>query len=152
MELIGDKTLSYHGDEEIEEERMSKLFFDLIAKKVSRFLMSSDKRYFAFVCEDGYKAAFNSTGDCCADSWVEHVSGLNWLIGNQINEVIVREYKSSVEPDHWGSVDVFGYTFVTDKGRFDLEFRGEHNGYYCCYVETYSTSIINEMHEVKEEF
>jgi len=131
---------------------MSDIFSDLIGKKVAKFLMSENGVLFGFDCDGGEKFNYVSTGDCCAQSWVQHVSGLNWLIGNRINEVIEREYQENTEPDYGDHVDVFGYTFVTDKGRFDLEFRGEHNGYYFCYVKQRSIDQLSIMSEVLKEF
>mgnify|MGYP000072346769 CR=1 FL=1 len=115
-------------------------------------LISEDKRFFCFVFEHGLKLAYQSSGDCCAESWIEHVSGLNWLIGNEISDVIEREYQENVAQSDDDHVDIFGYTFVTNKGRFDLEFRGEHNGYYYCFVEYAHVSELPNMSDVLNDF
>ncbi len=102
---------------------------DLIGKTINKLYISENKEVLRAEMKAGNVIHITAVGDCCSHSWFEHLSGVEAILGEQINEVLEREM-----PDEtvlgYEHIQYYGYTFVTDKGRFDIEFRNSSNGYY----------------------
>lgn len=67
-------------------------------------------------------------GDCCSNSWIESINDFDLLVGSTINRINDECYDS--DNDDYNRILYIKYTFVTDKGYVDVEFRNESNGYY----------------------
>lgn len=132
------------------------LFADLIGKEVGRFHASDDHQRIGFACADGTAYRFFCEGDCCSYSWAEHITGLKHLIGAKIAEVVekpmIDDINSGGETDDRGeAVQVWGYTFVTNRGYFDIELRNASNGYYGGWVQP-EDGDINDLPIIQEDF
>jgi hypothetical protein len=125
----------------------------LVGKTIKEVRLGNEKIYLIFICDDDTFLALCADGDCCSSSWIEHLNGLDFLIGHKINRVVEREMPEghdSVEHD-W--LQYYGWTLETNVGRFDIEMRNASNGYYGGYLTVLDLKIpISEFPIVLEDF
>lgn len=111
---------------------------------------------------------FFTSGDCCSESWINHISGINALLENKINktDAIFMKSLSSKDEGHSGRDDVdeiYSFKLFTSQGICELEMRNASNGYYGGYLSLLSHDDFlinfnlkdfdeNEWKEVKEDF
>lgn len=103
-------------------------------------LIGNEKETLILTTDSGKKYEFNAVGDCCSNSWFEHMNGVESLIGHAILNVITREIPEDKQTasSHELNDDVisyYGWTIETVAGRFDIEMRNASNGYYGGYIE-----------------
>lgn len=90
-------------------------------------------------------------GDCCSSSWLEHVDGIEFLIGGTIQRV--EEIASAViTNDADGKTDSYGLKLETNKGVCVLECRNESNGYYSGYFNVTERSSLGNYKPLTEDF
>lgn len=106
----------------------------LVGKKVKSVSIGERKDVLRFDFE-GFGALplfVSATGDCCSNSWFEHITGIDALVGGTVARVVGRD----MPEDSWNVPDqdvltrYYGWTVETEKGRLDIEMRNESNGYY----------------------
>lgn len=93
--------------------------------------LSLDKENIFFIFQDGLKVSGDVEGDCCSNSWIEHLE----LPDNVDGAKIISIYESDPvtndrEGDSYEVIKVYSISFKTDKGEIILEFRNSSNGYY----------------------
>ena len=117
----------------------------LIGKNIDKILIDNDKTFIVFICVND-KFIFCCSGDCCSESWINHLNGLGNLIGNTIISIEDKEY-SDVPGTRQEYDKSYVFTFKTNKGYFDLEMRNSSNGYYggdIGYIEKWGGKPVNE--------
>ena len=114
----------------------------MIGKVLSSVTLSTDKEVITFTYQDGTKTRLGVEGDCCSESWIEHLE-----MPNDLNGATILEHRSADEVDatdddslnpknesYHGRVHdclkVYSDTFVTNRGDITLEYRNSSNGYY----------------------
>lgn len=111
------------------------------AREVVRFVTDGTPSVVEFYCD----------GDCCSESWINHVSGLKALLGKR-----VAEFESIKLPDQDSArqdVDrVMLYRLKTDAGACDFEFRNASNGYYGGSLEQSHAVTDTKTTPVVEDF
>lgn len=80
-----------------------------------------------FVTDDGTYLMFHDQ-DCCEHVRIEDVSGETDLVGQTVLQADERE--SDSEEGEYGSKTWTFYTIGTVRGRVDIRWLGESNGYY----------------------
>jgi hypothetical protein len=70
------------------------------------------------------------TGDCCAHCYLNHVTGVENLVGAEILSVESMDWNTLPTKDEYEVVESMGTKLKTTKGYVDFESRVEHNGYY----------------------
>ena len=113
----------------------------LIGKKIIKLLFNLEKNSFAFLLDSGRLEQFNCEGESCSTSWIEHISGINNLLGKEIKKI---EYISLDRPrneDEWGEKEtlIYRWDIYTDGGICTMEMRNLSNGYYSgmiCHVDS----------------
>ena len=103
----------------------------LPGKTITRVKLAEDRKAIKFVLQDGGSVVAKTDGECCSNSWIEHVS----LPAGGFPATVLSEEEvdmPNVPNDNpYGDVTRrYGFKLVTDKGYFELEFRNESNGYY----------------------
>lgn len=124
---------------------------ELIGKYIHDVLINPDKTIILFVTDKG-KIAYRADGDCCSESWFNHISNFNsiknWEI---ITNIIEREEKDETgtrqEEDK-----VYGYDLITSKGTCYIEMRNSSNGYYGGSLELTVDVNSAEMMVLIEDF
>lgn len=74
---------------------------------------------------------FVTGGDCCSQTWIAHISGVDALLGSTVGKVEDIDMPDA-DDDMEGRdcVRFYGMQMTTDKGIFLVEYRNESNGYY----------------------
>lgn len=83
----------------------------------------------AFVCEEG-TWTFLADGDCCSQSYIDSVDGPK---SGKILDVEQPEWGDAIAKDETddGLTQFYRTTLLIEgKGRLDIEYRNESNGYY----------------------
>ena len=100
----------------------------LVGQTITKLTLNDDATELEFATPSG-RFVFQAEGDCCSDSWFNHLSGVSALLGQTVRNVIEREVviASGTRQDE---DRVYGWSLVTDLGHVDLELRNSSNGYY----------------------
>lgn len=128
---------------------------DLIGKKVKEIRMDSTNTYIQFETDQGV-FSYITEADCCSESWINHISGIQALIGeivlktDQIGMAEILEGqegfsgKQEVEK-------VYSYKIFTYQGVCELEMRNASNGYYGGSLEKVD-QIAGEVKPIYQDF
>lgn len=106
----------------------------LVGKTITQVRLSQDQTYILFETSDGM-FAFYTEAACCSESWINHISGLEALIGQKVTKVEEMENKTLVSGDTGFSGrqcedEVYSFKIFTCNGVCELEMRNASNGYY----------------------
>ena len=99
----------------------------LVGKTINKMMIASDKKAILFITpNEEVKAKID--GDCCSESWIEHVE----ILTTFPSTVISVEDIDMPEPDQsdFECLQSYGCKITTDKGTILIEYRNESNGYY----------------------
>lgn len=114
----------------------------LVGKTIERVLISDDKTNLGFELIDNERMGFYTDGYCCSESWIEHVSNVDSLIGGKVtaaNEIEmgdVSDTYSKENPPPQEVVQAYGVeVWIEGRPPFKLEFRNASNGYYGGSIE-----------------
>lgn len=106
---------------------------DLVGRKILSVQMTPDKSDVRFVTTTG-NLDYYCYGDCCSESWVNHVNDLGNLIDATVTQVEEIDFHSllGIEPEPTRQQDdkVLFHKVHTNKGTCLIEFRNSSNGYY----------------------
>lgn len=127
--------MNYYGVDEVIKA--------MIGKTLTSVCLENNKERIVFTFADGSSQAFGVEGDCCSQSWIEHLEA-----PNDVNGAIVLGFsedsadateddtknpvvsKDSYQPREHESLQVYQSRFKTDRGEIVLEYRNSSNGYY----------------------
>jgi hypothetical protein len=111
---------------------------ELVGLTITHVKVNEDKTAISFVYFNGEKS-YRAEGDCCSYSWIEHLSGIEQLIGatvTRIEDIALPEVEGV---DGWDVVQSYGLKIHTNKGYALLEYRNSSNGYYGGYLSPYES-------------
>ena len=126
-------------------------------KIVKDVLISKDKTLIVFVCTTG-NYAFQTEGDCCSHSWIEHLSGIRTLKSKKPIERVTDIAMPPAEScNDYDVIKTYGVQFdIAGKGHFTIEYRNSSNGYYGGSIEFCNGGIsdktMSELTSVKKDF
>jgi hypothetical protein len=109
-------------------------FKDLLNKTINEVYIGEDKTYLKFVTSEG-EFSYYAYGDCCSQSWFNHLDGLDRLIGQEVKQIVGKPSSEVLPEKDQDQVEMYGWTLITPKGYVDLEMRNDSNGYYGGSVE-----------------
>jgi hypothetical protein len=129
-------------------------FDDIIGKTVEAVDLDKAADRITLRFQDGFVRSYGVEGDCCSQSWIEHLEMPDDVKGAVIQSVddggevepwdghVCKEYnwdKSDDENKAAGVCDhdvlaVYNTRFHTNKGDIVLEYRNDSNGYYGGYL------------------
>jgi hypothetical protein len=101
----------------------------IVAERVTAVGVSTDKQWLALRREDGAVALCYTDADCCSSSWIEHVNGEELFPATVLSVEGTDVSRDDEHPEH-DCLQVYETVFVTDRGRFTVEYRNASNGYY----------------------
>lgn len=98
--------------------------------------LSDDKSEICFEFQDGTSARFEVEGDCCSQSWIEHLEMPNDIVGQCITEIFEEagDTKPGEDLSQFDVLAVYQTHFRTPVGDIVLEYRNDSNGYYGGYL------------------
>lgn len=104
---------------------------DIVGAVVTGVKIDASKE---FMRVDTDKGAFDfvAVGDCCSNSWFEHLNGVSNIIGGTVIEKPVLRVDGEVisQEKEYDVTEQYITQLKTDKGVLDIEFRNNSNGYY----------------------
>jgi len=83
-----------------------------------------------YVETDVGKYRLTPYGDCCANCFIQHLSGSDALAPGAVVASVEDIESRSVKNEDCDVIDEWGHRVTTDKGVCSIEMRVEHNGYY----------------------
>jgi hypothetical protein len=120
-------------------------FESMIGKRLESVCLTDDKSEIRFTFKDETIRRFCVEGDCCSESWIEHLE-----LPDEINGSVILSISEGNDTPWDGHVcdekvdfnrkcghdflSVYNQIFSTDKGNIVLEFRNNSNGYYGGYL------------------
>lgn len=102
----------------------------LVGKKIIKLLFNEEKDSFAFLLDNLRLEQFICEGECCSNSWIEHVSGLKSLLGHTINKIVFIDLPCDKEYGEERTL-IYRWDIHTNEGICTMEMRNHSNGYYC---------------------
>lgn len=102
----------------------------LVGKKIIKLLFNEEKDSFSFILDSLRLERFICEGECCSNSWIEHVSGLKSLLGHTINKIVFIDLPADKEYGEERTL-IYRWDIHTNEGICTMEMRNHSNGYYC---------------------
>lgn len=118
---------------------------ELIGKTIKEIRISEDKTMLAFRDSDDVDHYYYTVGDCCSRSWVEHIEGVDYLIGAEVLSSEDMDMPEPKEIEEYEVIKFYGVKLKTSKGIFQLEYRNSSNGYYGGYLLYNETGYCTPM-------
>ena len=137
------------------------VFTNLIGQRINGIFVNDTHDRVAFRTNEGRYLGFYTSGECCNNVYINHMSGtevlgegnsFDLLRGALVLGVEEKEWVEVNEHDRGECVEDGFFTIRTDRGYIDFEVRNEHNGYYGGHVGEEDDFDLTEMHELREDF
>ena len=136
---------------------MSKI---LVGKTILSMMIAQDRKAILFNTDSGLIVA-KCYGDCCSDTWVEHVELFPGGFPAKVVDVVDLDMPDLGAMEGRDVVAYYGCKISTDKGDIILDYRNDSNGYYggslswpddsYFYGGVYGQNVSNEeWREIKE--
>ena len=127
----------------------------LLGRTVVQVLANTERDSFRFVTDEG-NLDYHCFGDCCSESWVNHIADIDALIGQKVLEIeeidMYGLLGAEPEPTRQDSDEVLFHRIQTPKGVCVIEFRNSSNGYYGGSFSEGLASLEENLHPVTEDF
>jgi hypothetical protein len=125
---------------------------DLIGRRIRDVYMSADKTKIAFVTNQR-TFFFETEGDCCSHSWIEHVTNAENLSGAVVTAIEEVDMSSLNFKEDYDHIKVYLTRFhLEGRQPFDLEYRNSSNGYYGGCISPSKPKSLEDMNELTSDF
>ena len=106
----------------------------LVGKTIKEVRIQPSNTYIEFDTNEGV-FSYITDADCCSESWINHISGLQAIIGEKIvkTEEIEMPKIQEGQEGFSGKQDVdkiYSFKMFTSQGVCELEMRNASNGFY----------------------
>lgn len=105
------------------------LLDDKIIKEIK---LTKDREHILFVFDDGKTLEAYAHGDCCSNTWIEHIEH-----ATEYPAKVLKVETLEMPESHWKDgeedgdyITYYGLSIKTDKGDIVIEYRNSSNGYY----------------------
>lgn len=125
------------------EEGWNFTFKEIIGKTIANVSLDKSSDHIEFTFTDGSRKAYSVEGDCCSQSWIEHLEMPNDVVGAVIlsvedgdsvpwdnHECVPYDWETRAEGCGHDVLCVYKTSFNTNRGSIVLEYRNDSNGYY----------------------
>ena len=102
----------------------------LIGKTIASIEIAADKKTIKFVLNDGTEVIARADGDCCSNTWIEHVSLPARGFPAAVTSVADLDMPDLGQDYEYGHTAYYGCCIKTDRGDMVMDYRNESNGYY----------------------
>lgn len=138
----------------------------LLGKDLEQIAINGDKTFILFAFKDGTGMIYSAEGDCCSQSWFEHISGVEALQGKitGVEEIAGASWTMQQPPERWikdDHIEVYFIKITTDRGRATIELRNASNGFYggtfesitpSDWAQTWIEKEQRDFKQVKDDF
>ncbi len=103
----------------------------IVGKTIHEVWIKKDGSYLVLVGDVPF--FFYSDGDCCSHTWIHEINGRDALRGSAVTAVENKgiELPGDIDDrDNCECIQSYCMTITTAKGRCDIIYRNESNGYY----------------------
>ena len=137
------------------------VFTNLIGQRINGIFVNDTHDRVAFRTNEGRYLGFYTSGECCNNVYINHLSGTEVLGEGNSFDLLRGALVLGVEEKEWVAIDEHDcgecvedgfFTIKTDRGYIDFEVRNEHNGYYGGHVGEDDDVDLTELHEMREDF
>jgi hypothetical protein len=126
---------------------------NLVGRKVRELFVSDAQSVLVFKLDDG-EAIYDCIGDCCSETWVADIVGVDRLLGQTVLKAewmaveAVEDGRSRQESD-----DFYGIKLTTTRGYVDIVYRNSSNGYYGGWMERSEEAVYRgKLIEITEDY
>lgn len=99
----------------------------LVGHTIKEMKIADDKKAILFVT-DKENVIAKMDGDCCSDTWCEHIEMVS--LPATVIDVEDIDMPNLGNPDEYEVVAYYGCKITTDKGHIIIDYRNSSNGYY----------------------
>ena len=111
------------------------MFTKMLNRTLKSVTLSDDKEVIEFIFLDNDVFRFRVEGDCCSQSWIEHLTISDDIDGAVLLSVEQSEGVETPSKEEYSEcLQVYNTRFRTTRGDIILEYRNESNGYYGGYI------------------
>jgi hypothetical protein len=128
-------------------ELLEHIFVGALCEEV---YVNAEKNLLKFVLDSGEVFAEIEAG-CCSTSWVEHMEGVNNLLGRKILSLEELDFPPNALSDYKVEKK-YGLRLVTDIGDFIMDYRNQSNGWYGASVKLHSEHLEDDWRQVLSDF
>lgn len=110
---------------------------ELVGQTIVSVEIDPSHCYLRFKTENRDILIYETEGDCCSSSWIEHVENADQLVGAKVEGVqnVDMSHKNEDNSDKYECLQVYGVKILLkDRPTFFLEYRNSSNGYYGGYI------------------
>ena len=100
----------------------------LAGQSLASVEVSEDKERLVFTLADGRTMTYTAEGDCCSQSWIEHLTVPPDIAGAEVTGW--RQQDMGQTEQDYETIKVYQTSFATPKGEIIVEYRNSSNGYY----------------------
>ena len=125
----------------------------IVGRRLTAVEVSEDKSTLTLCYTDGTESHYRAMGDCCSESWIEHITVPADIDGASITGVSQSGYvsgrratpeeyaKTEAERQYVDSLEVYHSAIQTDRGEVIVEYRNDSNGYYGGWLEQVADGV-----------
>jgi hypothetical protein len=125
---------------------------NLVGRKVSA-LSISDNQSLLVVTHDEGEAIYETEGDCCSNTWIADIVGVDRLLGQMVLAVESVRMESVEDGRTRQDYDRFyGIKLTTTGGYVDIVYRNSSNGYYGGSLERRKDVVTRKLTAITEDF
>jgi len=141
------------------------VFKNLVGERINGILLNESNDRLIIRTINGREYHYYTSGDCCNNVWINHMSGVNILGDGNTFDILRGALVTASEDkgwgenrndeDEWNVIQDGFFTLSTDRGYIDFEVRNSHNGYYSGSFEYDEYPHINNEYEwrtITEDF
>jgi len=125
---------------------------NLVGRKVSALSISDDQTTLV-VTHDAGEARYFTDGDCCSETWIADIVGVDRLLGQTVLAVEDVAMESVEDGRTRQDYDQFyGIKLTTTGGCVDLIYRNSSNGYYGGSLERLKDEYTGKLIAITEDY
>ena len=110
-------------------------YYPLHDKPIASVGVEEDGHLLVFRLVDGRTLTYAAQGDCCSNSWVEHITVPPDIAGTVFTGYSEQDMGETRDSDDWEVLRVYQTAFQSPKGEVVVEYRNSSNGYYGGWLE-----------------
>lgn len=123
---------------------------ELEGKRIIGIRKSPDATVLSFDTTDG-AVCYRAEGDCCSESWFNHMTGVGFLLGRMVTRVEALP-EETADGTRQEEDTVYGWHIHTPEGTTSIEMRNSSNGYYGGWAEVDRNADQDATQPLTEDF